>query len=198
MSQRKYERLVYAFENETNEANPDKLHQGAPPEDMETPTQGPDFVLSPQAYFRGKSQIPGSKFNMGFQFFIKPVYLEQQPHYHEVDEYLIFMGTFPNVFDFDAEIEFCLGEEQEKYVITRPTIIRVPAGMSHCPLNFKRIGKPVFFQAALMQGTFGSIMYGKEMWYDGPNRKCCYDKGKKCNYCYKCVGDKDNPEALGI
>lgn len=198
MSDKKYEHLVYAFENEFNEGNPDKLHQGEAAPGYEGPTPDTDFVLKPQAYFRGKSQIPGARFNMGFQFFIKPVYLEQQPHYHEVDEYLIFLGTYPNIFDFDAEIEVYLGDEMEKYIVNKPTIIFIPAGMSHCPLNFKRVDKPVFFQAALMQGTFGSIMYGKEMWYDGPNRRCCYDKSKKCNYCYKCVGDKSVPDALGI
>lgn len=198
MSDKKYADQVFEFPLEVNEGNPDKLHEGEPPPGYEGPTPDTDYVLKPQAYFRGKSQIPGSKFNMGFQFFIKPVYLEQQPHTHEVEEFLIFLGVYPNIFDFDAEIEFYMGEEMEKYTITRPTIIRIPPGVSHCPLNFKRVDKPVFFQAALMQGTFGNIMYGKELWYDGPNRKCCYDHNKKCNYCLKCVGDNSVPDSLGI
>ena len=196
MSELKYSQYVYRFENEQNRIDPDAIHAGRAPE-----AEGaalPDYILSPQAYFRGKSQIPGSHFNMGFQFFIKPVFLEQQSHYHDVDEYLFFLGVFPDLFDFDAEIEFCIGEEREKYIITSPTVIRVPAGTQHCPLNFRRIGKPVFFQAALMQGTFGSKMCGRDFWYDGPNRRCCYDAAKKCNYCYKCVGDASVPGALGI
>ena len=193
-----YSHLVYEFENEINRVNPDAVHDGR---EIEADGDAMDYILQPQAYFRGKSQIPGSKFNMGFQFFVKPVYLEQQAHYHDVDEYLIFLGVFPNLFDFDADIEFHMGKGKDEQVfnITRPTIIRVPAGTTHCPLNFKRIGKPVFFQAALMQGTFGSIMEGRgEYWYDGPNRRCCYNKEKKCNYCLKCVGDTSVPDALGI
>lgn len=196
MSGSNYSQYVYRFENEVNRVNPDAIHEGRPPEDeddLET-----DYILKPQAYFRGKSQIPGAKYNVGFQFFVKPVFLEQQSHYHDVDEYLFFLGVYPNLFDFDAKIEFHMGEEQEKIIISEPTVIRVPAGTVHCPLNFLRVEKPVFFQAALMQGTFGSIMSGKNFWYDGPNRRCCYDHQKKCTYCYKCVGDTSVPDALGI
>jgi mannose-6-phosphate isomerase-like protein (cupin superfamily) len=175
MSERKYEKLVYQFKPEYNEA----AAEGA----------GTDFVYSPQAYFRGASQIPGSKFNMGFQIFVKPFFLDRIPHRHPVDEYLIFLGgTFPNVFDFDAEISLCMGEEMEEYIITQPTIVRIPAGLQHCPLNFKRIDKPVFFQADCMQGMFGGIYDGKELYYNGPGN-CIYDDNKKCDACRKCLED---------
>ena len=59
-------KYVYQFENEINRVNPDALHDGREPEDG---GDAMDYILKPQAYFRGKSQIPGSKFNMGFQFF---------------------------------------------------------------------------------------------------------------------------------
>jgi len=173
MSQRKYEKLVYQFQPEYNEA----VAAGV----------GNDFVYSPQAYFRGASQIPGSEFNMGFQIFVKPFFLDRIPHRHPVEEYLIFLGgTFPNVFDFDADITLAIGEEFEEYEITSPTIVRIPAGVQHCPLNFKRIGKPVFFQAACMQGMFGGVYNGKELWYNGPGN-CVYDSVKKCNSCRVCL-----------
>ena len=57
-----------------------------------------------------------------------------------------FSGTnFGDMNDFDAEVELYMGEEGEKYIITVPTIVYVPARMIHCPLNFTRINKPVFF-----------------------------------------------------
>ncbi|HSW38348.1 MAG TPA: hypothetical protein VLL97_02510, partial [Acidobacteriota bacterium] len=88
MSERKYGKLVYRFQPEYNEA----VAEGV----------GNDFVYSPQAYFRGASQIPGSEFNVGFQIFVKPFFLDRTPHRHPVEEYLIFLGgVFPNVFDFD-------------------------------------------------------------------------------------------------
>jgi hypothetical protein len=175
MSERKYEKLVYQFKPEYNEVAAD----GA----------GTDFVFSPQAYFRGASQIPGSRFNMGFQIFVKPFFLDRTPHYHPVDEYLIFLGgNFPNLFDFDAEISLFIGEEMEEFTITEPTIVRIPAGVQHCPLNFKRIDRPVFFQAALMQGMFGGVYNGKELCYNGPGH-CVYDDTKKCDACKQCQED---------
>ncbi len=180
MSQKKYEKLVYQFKPEYNEA----VAEGV----------GTDYVYSPQAYFRGASQIPGSKYNVGFQIFVKPFFLDRMPHIHPVEEYLIFLGgTFPNVYDFDAEISLTIGEEKDKeeYIITKPTIVRIPAGVMHCPLNFKKINKPVFFQAACMQGMFGGNYGGKEVYYNGPGM-CVYDANKKCNSCKKCLEDDWN------
>jgi len=140
-----YEKLVFTFPQENNEVVADG--------------DDPGYVIKPQAYFRGASQIPGSEFNVGFQIFVKPFFLDRVPHRHAHDEYLVFLGgSFPNVFDFDADIEFTLGQlgvDAEVFHITKPTIIRVPAGVYHCPLNFKRVDKPIFFQAALMEGMFG-------------------------------------------
>ena len=176
----KYEKLVFTFPQENNEVVADG--------------DDPGFVIKPQAYFRGASQIPGSHFNVGFQIFVKPFFLDRVPHRHKHDEYLIFLGgTFPNVFDFDADIEFTLGEvgkDAEVFNITKPTIIRVPADVYHCPLNFKRVDKPIFFQAALMEPMFGGVYDTpdgeKEMWYNGPVQ-CKYDVNKKCDACGKCI-----------
>jgi len=153
---------------------------------------------SPQAYFRGNTDIPGAKLNVGFQVFKEPVYLEREPHFHREEEYLIFLGAvFPDVFSsFDAEIEFYVGpslDELERIVITKPSVVRVPAGMWHCPLYFRTVNKPVFFQAALQHGDFGSIKVRKnangrnEYLYLGDEaRPCVLDGSKDCNYCGSC------------
>lgn len=126
-------------------------------------------VAGPQAYFRGARQIPGANMNMGWQLFVKPIYLEKEPHTHDVDEYLVFLGgKLPDVFDFKAEIEFWIGEEQEKHVINKATIIFIPKGLVHCPLNFKRIDEPILFHAILLASRFTKTMQGKEYTYDGP------------------------------
>jgi hypothetical protein len=127
-------------------------------------------VASPQAYFRGARQIPGANMNMGWQLFTKPILLEKAPHTHNADEYLIFLGgELPDLFSsFDAEIDFWIGEEQEKYVITRPTIIYIPENLPHTPLDFRVINKPVLFSALLLTPRFTKTMAGKEYSYDGP------------------------------
>ncbi len=127
-------------------------------------------VAGPQAYFRGAKQIPGANLNMGWQLFIKPIYLEKEPHTHDVDEYLIFLGgKLPDLFDsFKAEIDFCIGEEQEQRVIDKATIIFIPKGLVHCPLNFRKIDEPILFHAILLAPRFTKTMGGKEYSYDGP------------------------------
>ena len=179
----KFGKLVFEFPEENNEV----VAEGDPE----------DFVVHPQAYFRGASQIPGSEFNSSFQIFVKPFFLDRVQHRHPKDEYLVFLGaSFPNVFDFDAKIEFTLGkgEEAETFVVDRPTIIRVPAGMYHCPLNFKEINKPVMILAMCMMPMFGGIYdlpdgTTTEMYYNGP-MQCKYNENKKCDSCGKCLQEK--------
>ena len=179
----KFGKLVFEFPQERNEV----VAEGDPI----------DFVVSPQAYFRGASQIPGAEFNQSYQIFVKPFFLDRVQHRHAKDEYLIFLGaSFPNVFDFDAKIEFTLGkdDEAETFIITKPTIIRVPAGVYHCPLNFKEINKPVLFLATLMTPMFGGIYdlpdgTTAEMYYNGP-MQCKYNANKKCDSCGKCIQEK--------
>jgi len=122
-----------------------------------------DAVAGPQAYFRGASELPGAGMNMGWQMFVKPIRLEVDYHKHDVDEYLIFLGaTLPDLISsFDAEIELFLGEELERHVITQATVLYIPRGFQHCPLDIKRLGKPMMFSALMLAPFFNGI-YGKE------------------------------------
>jgi mannose-6-phosphate isomerase-like protein (cupin superfamily) len=116
----------------------------------------PDIVPGPQAYFRGESDLPGAKINMGFQIFTKPYKLEMESHHHDTDEYLFFLGsTFPDlVGSFDAEIEYFMGKEYEKHIITKATVLYIPAGLEHNPCNIRKIGKPMFFSALQLAPYF--------------------------------------------
>ncbi len=176
----RFGKLVFEFPQEYNEI----VAEGDPA----------DYVVSPQAYFRGASEIPGAGFNQSYQIFVKPFFLDRVQHRHAKDEYLIFLGaSFPNVFDFDAKIEFTLGkdEEAETFTIRKPTIVRIPAGVYHCPLNFIEVNKPVLFLATLMEPMFGGIYdmpdgTTQEMHYNGP-MQCKYNAAKKCDSCGKCL-----------
>ena len=150
MTKKKYEQLVFSGFREN----------------MDLP-----FIAKPQAYFRGAHQIPGAGINMGWQLFIKPILLETEPHTHKVDEYLIFLGNNPADWfsSFDAEIDLFLGEEMEKYVITKPTIVYIPPDMSHCPLDVRVITQPVLFTALLQEPVFTKTMNGKEFTFKGPD-----------------------------
>ncbi len=119
----------------------------------------PEIVPGPQAYFRGDSDLPGAKINMGWQIFIKDYKLEMESHHHDTDEYLFFLGaTLPDlVGSFDAEIEYVMGKEYEKHVITQATVLYIPAGVEHNPCWIKRVGKPLFFTALQLAPYFNGV-----------------------------------------
>ncbi len=118
-----------------------------------------DVVAGPQAYFRGESDLPGAKINMGWQMFTKPYRLELESHHHDTDEYLFFLGAeLPDlVGSFDGEIEYFLGKEYEKHIITQATVLYIPAGLEHNPCDIKRLSKPMMFSALHMAPYFNGV-----------------------------------------
>ena len=85
----------------------------------------------------------GGDFSIVCVFKTRPQLVIPEPHKHEFDQYLCFSGINPyDIRDFDGEIEFSLGEEQEKHIIDSPTIVYIPAGLTHGPLNYAKVNKP--------------------------------------------------------
>ena len=87
------------------------------------------------------------------QVLYKPELMLKESHFHDdFEQILCFLGTNPmDCRDFGgAEIEFCLGEEEEKHIINSPTIVSVKKGLPHGPLNFKHIPKPVIFLEVML------------------------------------------------
>ena len=160
---------------------------------------------SPQAYFRGDIYMEDADYNVGWQIFTAANDMEE-PHFHQgADEYIFFMGADPkNIFDFDAEIEIFIGDDpdhMESRMITEPTVVRLPPTVWHCPIRFRRMKKPLLFQAAFLHGTWGTITradaapgtdkgYFDRTYtysYMGDNvRFCRRDPTKRCNVCGAC------------
>jgi hypothetical protein len=75
---------------------------------------------------------------------LEPRLFMDKPHTHDFHQFFCFLGSNPhNIGELDAEVEVYLGEEGEKHVITTPTILHIPPGLIHCPMEYKRVGKPV-------------------------------------------------------
>lgn len=112
-------------------------------------------IASPQTYFRGASALPGATASIGWQVFTAPVCWETIPHAHKYDEFLMFLGAqLPDLCDsFDAEIDLWMGKELEKHTITSTTVVFIPKGVLHCPLNFRAVRKPVLFHALYLGPT---------------------------------------------
>ncbi|MCL2125407.1 MAG: hypothetical protein FWH33_05400 [Oscillospiraceae bacterium] len=160
-----------------------------------------DRFANPRGKFRGETQLPGVKFFGGFSVVINSNNMEVPHLHHANDEYLWFTGSdLQNFFDYDSEIEIYLGwdpDNMEKIVITEPTVIRVPPDMWHCPINFKRIDKPVGFLPIYPDGDWSKVLRKEDengryeyVYQAATLKKCVYDKKKTCWYCGKCSSDK--------
>ncbi len=93
----------------------------------------------------GHQRETGADCTLCFHY-ITDTFEEGPPHKHDAHQIMCFVGSdLKNIRDFDAEIEIALGDEGEIQTITKPSIVSIPPGLMHCPLRFKRLGKPVVF-----------------------------------------------------
>lgn len=122
-----------------------------------------DRFLSPRAGFRGLSEMDGSRLTYLYNIVQKACTIGETHMHHAVEEYIFFTGAdITNFFDFDAEAEIQIGESpdnMETYTITEPTVVRIPAGMWHGPVVFKRVGAPVNFEPFYPSGNYGRVLY---------------------------------------
>ena len=170
---------------------------------------------SPQTYFRGETYMEDATYHVGWQVFAGANDMEDTHIHQGVEEYIFFMGADPmNIFDFDAEIEFAFGDDPDHLewkTITKPTVVRIPANVWHCPIKFRKMKKPLIFQAAFLSGTWGTITQApivegaesadsQKTYFDrsrtynymGDNvRFCKFNNKKRCNICGECFPKQD-------
>jgi hypothetical protein len=102
-----------------------------------------DTITAPMITAMGGKDIPGNRLSIGFAHIDKPDTIIDTSHKHPHDQWIFLVGTSDNFVEFDADIEF--GLDNKIYQINYPFYAYVPAGMYHCPLIVKRVGKPIIF-----------------------------------------------------
>jgi hypothetical protein len=112
--------------------------------------------LAPQVHICGEKHLNGDEYCPGSNFpgfpnevtlftVVEPGVVSAK-HAHDYDELLYFLGGNPmNFYDFRAEAEILMGEEEERYLIDTTTVIYVPKGLMHCPIYFLKVEKPIMF-----------------------------------------------------
>ena len=84
-----------------------------------------------------------------------------EAHKHDYDEVIAFFGSDPDrPNDLNAEIEFWL--EDEKYILTKSTLLFIPKGLTHCPLRVLSVNKPIFHFTIVRSGTYKQNLIMKE------------------------------------
>jgi hypothetical protein len=110
--------------------------------------------FGPELIYKGDSDYK-SDFTMMVLRITKPVLMEKEEHVHDFDMYLYFLSfEADKMGDLGAEIEMGLGKEKERHIITTPASVYIPAGMIHCPLDFKRVDKPILFIHASISSKY--------------------------------------------
>jgi hypothetical protein len=78
---------------------------------------------------------------------------ENEPHSHDSDEIIGFFGSnADDPYDLGGEIEIWL--EDEKHILTRSSLLFIPAGMKHCPLIIRRVDRPIFHFTVVTGGQY--------------------------------------------
>ena len=111
----------------------------------------------PVVVANGAQHFDGAEFSLRIHYIAEPGILVKEPHSHDFEQFYFFIGAdLSNIKEFKAEVEFSLGEECEKHIINVPTAVRVPAGMVHGPMDFKRIEKPIIFIATHLSAQYAT------------------------------------------
>jgi hypothetical protein len=109
-------------------------------------------VTAPRLGLRSDKDFGGLNFAMSWWAITEPFEMVAENHAHDFNQFLIFAGgDLTKMPELGGVVELTLsldGKNLEKFVITEATTIFVPAGLYHCPLNFKKINdpkKPILF-----------------------------------------------------
>jgi hypothetical protein len=109
-------------------------------------------ISAPRLELNSNEGFGNRQFLMTWWAITEPFEMVSENHTHDFDQFLIFVGgDLTNMPDLGGVVELTLsldGKDLEKFVITEATTVYVPAGLYHCPLNFKKINdpqKPILF-----------------------------------------------------
>ena len=76
-----------------------------------------------------------------------------KPHVHEADEIVAFFSSDPeDQNNLGGEIIFYIAGE--KHIITKSTLIFLPAGLEHGPLFIQKVDRPIFHFSCVTQSTY--------------------------------------------
>ena len=115
-------------------------------------TQIPEQVKQKDAQISGgktsrviwlDERVVSGAFLFNLSWYLKPLAVDRETgHTHDFDEILGFIGSdWKNPRELNGEVEFWL--EDEKYILTKSSVVFIPKGVKHCPLKVLRADQPI-------------------------------------------------------
>jgi len=83
--------------------------------------------------------------------------LSKEPHVHTHDEAVYFIGADCKSTDLGAEVNFKIGPGdggEEDHVFSVPTVVVIPKGVWHCPMEALKCEKPFLCMAVSLTTTY--------------------------------------------
>ncbi|MGD0780024.1 MAG: hypothetical protein ABR954_04495 [Dehalococcoidales bacterium] len=125
--------------------------------ELKVPAFKPEFVeaykkFAKRILWMDKNVAPGA-FQMNVSWYCKPQNHASVPHTHDVDEIIgFFGGNADDPYNLNGEVEMWI--EDQQFLLTKSTMLFVPAGMKHCPLIIRRVDRPIFHYSIVKSGTY--------------------------------------------
>ncbi|MBN2318055.1 MAG: hypothetical protein JXR49_03220 [Acidobacteria bacterium] len=80
---------------------------------------------------------------------VGPLGLSREPHVHDHDEVIYFIGSDPANPELGAEVNFKIGSKggEEDHIFSVPTAVVIPKGVWHCPMETLKCDRPFLCMA---------------------------------------------------
>ncbi len=125
-----------------------------------TETMHPE-ITAPGMELKSDEDFGNLNFSIGWRAITKPFMMAPKNHVHDFNQFLVFLGgDLTNMIDLGGEVELTLskdGNDMETFIITEAVSVFIPAGLYHCPLNFKKVkdsSKPILFQNIILSSEY--------------------------------------------
>jgi hypothetical protein len=90
--------------------------------------------------------IEGAIPNFALYYVLRGGMFMEPPHYHNNDEYLMFISSDPHdMKNLGAIVQIGFGKEWEKVEFSTSALVYFPKNLQHCPIHVKKMDRPFLF-----------------------------------------------------
>jgi len=107
----------------------------------------------------GADRLNGFPCNIIYAFGLKTGILgaSKEPHIHDHDEAVYFIGSDPKSVELGAEVNFQIGPGDggmEDHIFSVPTVVVIPKGVWHCPMYTLKFQQPFLCMAVSLTSKY--------------------------------------------
>jgi hypothetical protein len=90
--------------------------------------------------------------------------MSKEPHVHDHDEAIYFIGSDPKSTELGAEVNFQIGPGDggmEDHIFSTPTVVAIPKGVWHCPMYALKVQQPFLCMAVSLTSKYETKYWSK-------------------------------------